>query len=160
MRSEHNFNAAVRNYYNIIYNYCYKRLCDRHAAEDCTQEVFLILYIKMNRSEMSGNVCGWLYRTADRVMKNYCKNIKRSSVPECDEAEELSYYDSYNEEPPFKEILNCEELEIITAYYLNGEDIISLSARLGKTEAAMYKRLQRIRRKIKKHIDKIDNNGG
>lgn len=154
MKSGHDFIFAVDQHYNAIYNYCNKRLCDCHSAEDCTQEVFLILYTKMSSADLPENVCGWLYRVADRIMKNYCKTMKNSAVLEYDEAAEPACYDIYDEEPPFKGIIDREELKIITAYYLDGEDIKTLSARLGKTEASIYKRLQRIRTKIKKYIDK------
>ena len=72
-------------YYQPIYKYCYAKLnCDASAAQDCTQNVFLIMIQKKNRLNLSNNMQTWLYKTADRVIRNYRRKEKK-------------YRDEYNE---------------------------------------------------------------
>ena len=61
----------IKSYYKEIFNYCYNRLGDFHAAEDCTQEVMLVLYKKVNTLDMSKDILTWLYSVADKEIKSY-----------------------------------------------------------------------------------------
>lgn len=76
MNYENTYEEITRRYYQAIYNYCQVRLKDEYAAEDCTQDVFLLLYRKMNKIKLSENIRAWLYRTADNVIKNHRRKIK------------------------------------------------------------------------------------
>ena len=62
----------IKSYYREIFRYCYNRLYgDFHAAEDCTQEVMLVLYKKVNTLDMSKEIRSWLYSVADKKIKTY-----------------------------------------------------------------------------------------
>ncbi len=63
MKFENIFNEIAEQYYKSIFKYCYVKLDNEHAAKDCTQEVFLTLYRKMDKLKLSENVRAWLYRT-------------------------------------------------------------------------------------------------
>ena len=88
MNYENTYEEITRRYYQAIYNYCQVRLKDEYAAEDCTQDVFLLLYRKMNKLKLSENIRAWLYRTADNVIKNHRRKIKKT-IP-LEDAESLS----------------------------------------------------------------------
>jgi len=154
---ENTYEEITRRYYQAIYNYCQVRLKDGYAAEDCTQDVFLLLYRKMNKLKLSENIRAWLYRTADRIIKNYRKNQSKDISIDNDETNDLSITDKYNEDVPFENVLNSDERKLITAYYIDGIDIKALSKMFGKNEGAIYKRLQRIKRKIEESMHKTDN---
>jgi RNA polymerase sigma-70 factor (ECF subfamily) len=64
------FNGMVNRYYEKILKFCcYALGGDRTAAEDCTQDIFLILYENMDRLRDYDEIGGWLYKTAGNVSK-------------------------------------------------------------------------------------------
>jgi RNA polymerase sigma factor (sigma-70 family) len=74
-------NIVAEKYYDQIYRYCFSVLNgDKQAAEDCTQETFMIMIKKKKELAFEGNICVWLYKTADRVIKNYVRKEKRRGI--------------------------------------------------------------------------------
>lgn len=146
MKYENMFDEIAEQYYNSIFRYCCVKLSDEHAAKDCTQEVFMILFEKLDKLKLSENIRAWLYRTADNVMKNYRKKHKET-VP-YDDVTEVSE-DVYSVETPFEDIISEEEYELLKAYYIDGEDIEIISQRLGISKTATAQRIHRIKAKIK-----------
>ena len=61
------FNALVLAHQEIIYNQAYRMLGDHPAAEDATQEAFIIAYNKFNTFR-GGSLAGWLLR----IVTNRC----------------------------------------------------------------------------------------
>ncbi len=144
---ENTFDEIAKQYYQAIFRYCLVRLDDEQTAYDCTQDVFLTLYRKMDKLKLSENVRAWLYRTADNVMKNYRrKNKIVVSIDELNEATE----DIYSIEAPFEETITKDEYELLDSYYIKGENIGNISKRLGISKAAASQRLCRIKSKIEK----------
>lgn len=142
------FDEIVRTYYQSIYKYCYIKLRDKYAAEDCTQEVFLVMHKKREKLIISENIKSWLYKTAQNIIKNYIKNnIEFVPIEKC---ENISQPENMNEETAFEGIISQEEEKLLTAYYIDGTDIGTISDMTNTSEAALYKRLQRIRKKILK----------
>jgi RNA polymerase sigma-70 factor (ECF subfamily) len=72
------FNGIVGRYYEKILRFCaYMLGGNRSAAEDCTQDIFLILYENMARLRDYGKIGGWLYKTADHVAKQYAAALRK-----------------------------------------------------------------------------------
>ena len=141
------FEFIYRKYYTAILKYCNMRLQnDFYAAEDCAQEVFLVLLKKLPKLMYYDNLGAWLYRTADIVMKNYRK--KHPETTDIDTIPEIP------EELPPESILDeltQEERELLEAYY-NGEDKIKLAGKNGMTLKALYVRIMRIKNKLKEKL--------
>ncbi len=146
MKYENMFDEIAEQYYNAIFRYCCVKLSDEHAAKDCTQEVFLILFKKIDKLKLSENIRAWLYRTADNVMKNYRK--KNKETVSYDDVTEVSE-DVYSVETPFENIISKEEYELLKAYYIDEDDIEIISQRLGISKATAAQRIHRIKAKIK-----------
>ena len=146
MKYENAFDEIAEQYYNAIFRYCYVRLSDEHAAKDCTQEVFLIFFNKMDKLKLSENIRAWLYRTADNVMSNYRK--KHKEMVSYDDVNEVTE-DTYSVEMPFNDIISEEEYELLKSYYIDGDDIEIISGRLGISKTAATQRIHRIKAKIK-----------
>ena len=146
MKYENAFDEIAEQYYNSIFRYCYVKLSDEHAAKDCTQEVFLIFFGKMDKLKLSENIRAWLYRTADNVMSNYRK--KHKETVSYDDVNEVTE-DTYSVETPFNDIISEEEYELLKSYYIDGDDIEIISGRLGISKAAAAQRIHRIKAKIK-----------
>lgn len=147
MKFENTFDEIAEQYYTSIFKYCWVKLCDEHSAKDCTQEVFLILYKKMDKLKLSENIRAWLYRTADNVINNYRKK-NRNSIP-LDDLNETAE-DTYSVGMPFEEIITQEEYELLNSYYINGDSIETISKQLGISKDAVYQRIHRIKTKIEK----------
>lgn len=144
----------IESYYKEIFNYCHNRLYgDFHAAEDCTQEVMLVLYKKVNTLDMSKDIRPWLYSVADKEIKTYQRK-KVDTVDIETMAEQLS-------ENPFEssilDILTDDERQLMDDY-LSGADRMKLAKKEDLTLGALYKRISRIKEKILENLSKITNN--
>ncbi|MDR0400305.1 MAG: sigma-70 family RNA polymerase sigma factor [Treponema sp.] len=72
------FNGIVKRYYGGILKFCVYALGgDKSSAEDCTQDIFLILYENMDRLRDYDKIGGWLYKTADHISKQYADSLRR-----------------------------------------------------------------------------------
>jgi RNA polymerase sigma-70 factor (ECF subfamily) len=72
------FNGIVKRYYEKILKFCaYALGGNRSAAEDCTQDIFLILYENMARLKDYERIGGWLYKTADHITKRYAASLRK-----------------------------------------------------------------------------------
>ena len=57
----------IKDCYREILRYCNSRLDGNvHAAQDCTQEVFLLFHQKISHLDISRDVRPWLYDVADK----------------------------------------------------------------------------------------------
>jgi RNA polymerase sigma factor (sigma-70 family) len=72
------FNGIVKRYYEKILKFCaYALGGNMSSAEDCTQDIFLILYENMGRLKDYDKIGGWLYKTADHLSKQYVASLRR-----------------------------------------------------------------------------------
>lgn len=145
--------VIAETYYDAIYKYCFAALgCSEQAAKDCTQETFFIMVRKRRRLDLSGNMRVWLYKTADRVIRNYLRRERRqqSAVP-LDELEIPVESEFFSSEPSlFREYLTAEESALLTAYYGAGHGSrAALAESRGLTLRMLYKRVEQIKSKLK-----------
>jgi RNA polymerase sigma factor (sigma-70 family) len=72
------FNGIVRRYYEKILKFCFFTLGGNTGlAEDCTQDIFLILYENMAKLKDYDKIGGWLYKTADHISKRYAASLRK-----------------------------------------------------------------------------------
>lgn len=148
---------AIKNHYRSIFLYCFSLLNgDEAAAEDCTQDVFLLLVKKTNQNELdySRNIRGWLHAAAQRICKDYLKRqIKQiEAVPfSLDEIEELPASEENEEASLVFESLTEDEYQLLTAYYSEqyGKRM-QLARSFGLSPAHLSKKISAIRKKLKK----------
>jgi len=75
---EAEFNGIVTRYYEKILRFCWYALGgNASAAEDCVQDVFLILYQNMAKLRDYEKIGGWLYKTASNKTKQYAALLRR-----------------------------------------------------------------------------------
>ena len=76
----------IKQYYSAIFKYCYVKLKkDREAAEDCTQEVFLLFTKKKDELVLDSSIKSWLYRSADNIIQAYLRQIVKHNHVDLDE---------------------------------------------------------------------------
>jgi RNA polymerase sigma factor (sigma-70 family) len=69
--------ALIQKYYNDIYTYCYRRLDNKHDAQDVTQEVFLHFCRNFDSYTQRGKCKNYLYVIAH----NLCINAMKKQTP-------------------------------------------------------------------------------
>ena len=140
-----------REYYETVFRYCRVRLNgDLHAAQDCTQEVFLVLHKKLKKLVDLDSILPWLYQTADREIKNYRR--KHPAMIDIDELADLAA--PQQEDSPL-DILDEEERKLVDLYY-GGADKYAIAKNLGISLDVLYKRMHQIRKKLKENLDNTD----
>jgi len=72
------FNGIVMRYYEKILKFCWYALGgNTGAAEDCVQDVFLVLYQNMEKLRDYDKIGGWLYKTASNKTKQYAASLRK-----------------------------------------------------------------------------------
>jgi RNA polymerase sigma-70 factor (ECF subfamily) len=72
------FTGIVKRYYEKILKFCVYALGgNRSAAEDCTQDIFLILYENMARLRDYDKIGGWLYKTAGNISRRCAASLRK-----------------------------------------------------------------------------------
>ena len=149
------FDDIYSEYFKRIFVYCYAKLKDYRLAEECTQDVFLAFYKKMNRLKLTTNIEAWLYNAAKYQIKTYYRS-KRNYIS----LEDLPY----EKEPAIEEdqsqdifggIIDEEELKVLTDFYISGEKIDKIAEDSRLTRAAAYQKIRRIKQKIIQNSDKL-----
>lgn len=161
MEDQSVFDLISAEHYQSILLYCQVRLHDWFAAEDCTQEVFLKLYTKMNKLYLGDNIKGWLYATADRTIRNYQRkerNRRKHEAIGLEGTEKLPAPEPPPAEPEedshLAELLTPEEYSLLRLYYTSDKtEHAELAKRLGISMAALYQRISKIRKKVTKNYD-------
>lgn len=162
------FDRLVQKHYNRIYQFCLYRLAqDTFTAEDCTQEVFILLYQNLEKLESPEKIDGWLYKTADHLVKRaYIKAAKeKKRIQSIDADDGYSVYNMllYEEDYDFEaaaqkdadqcfqtifKALTDAEIRIWNLYYRQRKPLREVSEILGLSESAVKSRVSRLKRKI------------
>ena len=71
------FNGLVLEYQDLVYSQAYRLLGERHAAEDATQEAFIIAYFKFH-TYRGGSLRGWILRIVTNLCFDEIRRRKRS----------------------------------------------------------------------------------
>jgi len=147
---------VTEQYYAEILRYCQNKLPnDIHGAEDCTQDVFLLLYQKRDEIDFNQNIRGWLYATADRIISNYQKKQSRILQMLNIDLMEIEDRSSVSEQvftSQMFESLPEDELELLKAYYgADKGERRDVAKKCNLALAQLYKKLHMIRDKLRKY---------
>ena len=150
-------NEIIEKYYASIYRYCFVRLdYNEYAADDCTQEVFLILLKKQHKLNLSDNIRAWLYETANRVIKAYLRKAnKEDTISNPDEIEDKTAVIE-NDSQSALECLTEEEYLLISEYYSSEYGSkAELAQKYGLTLTQLYKKVHTIKEKVRNKQNNI-----
>ena len=147
----------IHRYYNNVFGLCMSLLNDRNAAEDCTQEVFLLFFRKREKLEMSENISKWFYSTARNVVASYRRKNSGISAELTEEMENIPQEeDSYREQ--IKEIYDFlgKDDEDFLIEYCEADKVKKeeIAKKNGMNMNALYQKIIRLRKKL---IDKTNN---
>jgi len=163
------FEEFVRAYYKDILKYCRFHLnSDQYAAEECTQEVFLTFYSKINTLKNFNNVRAYLFRIADNHINTYIrtatkgKDVISYSLDDnmgIDNVQ-LSYeekFDTIEDNMNVPETMNVvlgqltdKELKLYNTVFRRKEQLNQIAEKENVSKSAIKMRIQRIKAKIRK----------
>ena len=144
----------ISEYYREIYSYCFAKLrYDHHAAEDCTQDVFVTFFSKHEKLDTTTNIRIWLYRTADNIIKAFLRKSGVNTVSLDDELVQMIPDPTPSQDEESSGLLDCltdEERKIVQVYYSSDfGDKKKAAASLGMSLPALYQRIHKIKKKLK-----------
>jgi RNA polymerase sigma-70 factor (ECF subfamily) len=166
------FNGIVMRYYEKILKFCVYALGgNRSAAEECTQDIFLILYENMARLKDYDKIGGWLYKTAGNISKQYAASLRkernRFAVPASRTGDGEAPIDliaaknSKSEEEQITEEkalaraaaeigkrLGPKDEQILRLAFREKHPLKEIAARLGISLSAAKSRVSRLRQKV------------
>ncbi len=146
---EEDIELLIHTHGQMLYKVCLVMLCNSYDAEDAVQETFLRYIMKGPDTKDAEHQKAWLIRTAT----NLCKNMRlfrlRHSHVDIADIEDLGapavYHDVYREvlQLPVKYRL------VLLLYYVQGYRTEEIAGLLHLSPAAVRKRLQLGREKLK-----------
>jgi RNA polymerase sigma-70 factor (ECF subfamily) len=135
-------------YADPVRRYCYARLGDFEAAQDCTQEVFLCLWKGIKNFEYQGerSFPAWLYTIAHHVLVSYLRKRRRAHqvalTPELGitDTQHTDINDIICERILLREAmrrLTLEQQHVIALKFFGGLPTLEIAAVLGRSEGAV-----------------------
>ncbi|WP_165000472.1 RNA polymerase sigma factor [Anaerophilus nitritogenes] len=167
------FVTLCESYHSKILKYLYYSIGDIEDAKDLTQEVFVIVYNRIDELQNHENVGGFIYQTAKFVGANFKrkaiqKNLKETPInmeigsQESDLYEKLIInYDRKIDENQYIDnvlsLLSEDKYKLYKLYYIENKSYKDIAKILNVNEVSLRMRYVRLRREIKKlthHIAK------
>lgn len=102
------FEKLVLRYQSPVFNFVYRHLGDRFAAEDLVQEVFLRVHQAARRFEPRGSVSSWIFKIAYNLSVNELKRRARAARFSAD----LKLADRENPRGTAQSMLEEREIEV------------------------------------------------
>lgn len=141
--------ADLEEQYDRIYRYCYRKLQNRQAAEDATQEAFLSFLENGTYREM-GRELSYLYTIARNKCADYYRKKELLALPELlgeteDPAEKLAVSHTLCRA---LERLTEDERELIFLRYVDEVPVGVLAKLTGVSRFAVRRSLKRILEKL------------
>lgn len=159
------FSILMNKYEHMVFSFAYNMINDREAAQDVTQEVFIIVYNKLYMYDKKYKFKNWLLKIARNKCIDYIRKYKR--VYEAN-IEDITYI--YDKNPGPEEAMEIREAkliirdfigklgdidrQIITLKYSSGTTFIDIGEVMGMTEGAVKRRYYKIRDSFKKHYER------
>ncbi|WP_099189605.1 RNA polymerase sigma factor [Tepidibacter mesophilus] len=160
------FITLCERYHSKILKYLYYSIGNIEDAKDLTQEVFVIVYNRIEELQNHENIGGFIYQTAKFLganfkRKNLKKTLKETSInieissKETDLYEKLiMIYDSKIDESQYVDnvllLLSKEKQQLYKLYYVENKSYKEIAKILNINEASLRMRYVRLRREIKK----------
>ncbi len=155
------FGVLYDRYAKLVYNKCYGFAKSEQEAEDLTQDVFLMLFVKLSSFKGKSKFSTWLYsftynfcvnyvnRDKARKIKDKSSNLEDSEnwIPQ-DVTDESLYELKVEKLKKALELISPEDKSILLLKYQDGVSIKELETLLDVGSSAVKMRLKRAKIKI------------
>ena len=145
---------AVEEYGDSLYRLCTVMLQNRDDAQDAVQESFLRYITKAPDFKNQEHEKAWLIRVASNVCKDMLRYRRHSSLLSLDEIRTVSTSEDNAQILGMLMMLEEKYRAVIHLHYVEGYATDEISSMLGISSAAVRKRLQRGREKLREIYEK------
>lgn len=155
------FGRLYDRYATMVYNKCYGFARTKSEAEDLTQDVFLLLFVKLKTFKGNSKFSTWLYSLTYNFCANYVnrdkqKKIRDNSVPVEDQNQnfstDISDADLFQMKSDKLEkalkLIDPDDKSILLLKYQDGVSIKELTKLMEISESAIKMRLKRAKARI------------
>jgi len=141
----------VRAYAGCTFAICMAMVGNRHDAEDLAQQAMLQVFRDMDRLRSDGHFGAWLGKTARNLCIDFLRRrkytekalLKRASAEQSNSREYPELEDALVKLPQRHRI-------VLMLYYFGERNAKDISETLGISEAAVYTRMSRARKQLRK----------
>ena len=145
---------AVEEYGNSLYRLCIVILQNCDDAQDAVQDCFLRYITKAPDFRSSDHEKAWLIRVATNICKDMLRFRKHADCLSIDEIRNLTSSEDNAQILGMLGLLEEKYRAVIHLHYVEGYGTNEISDMLGITSAAVKKRLQRGREKLREIYEK------
>ena len=155
------FGVLYDRYSKMVYNKCYGFAKSKDEAEDLTQDVFLMLFVKLASFKGKSKFSTWLYSFTYNFCVNYVNRNKQRKMSDNSISMEKAEYNLTEEIPDESiyelkanklskamELISVEDKSILLLKYQDSSSIKELSEVLEIGESAVKMRLKRAKTKL------------
>ena len=155
------FGVLYDRYAKMVYNKCYGFARSQDEAEDLTQDVFLMLFVKLASFKGRSKFSTWLYSFTYNFCVNYVNRNKQRKMSDksvsmddvdykmADEVSDKSIYEmKANKLEKALEMVAPEDKSILLLKYQDGASIKELADLMELGESAIKMRLKRAKAKL------------
>lgn len=148
------FNAAVRQYQDMVYRVALHILASPTDAEDAVQEVFLRLYTFQKPFDSEEHLRHWLIRVTVNTCKNMLKNWWRKRRVSLDNIAEQPVFDMPAERELYNAVLSLPEKysTVLDLFYYEELSTAEIAEVLVIRQSAVTTRLSRARTMLKEKL--------
>ncbi len=163
------FGVLYDRYAKMVYNKCYGFARSQDEAEDLTQDVFLMLFVKLASFKGKSKFSTWLYSFTYNFCVNYVNRNKQRKMSDrsvsmdqvdykvADEVSDESIFDlKANKLAKALELISPENKSILLLKYQDGASIKELSDFMELGESAVKMRLKRAKAKLLEIYKNLD----
>lgn len=167
------FENLCEKYYKDIYKYIYFSIKNRDTANDITQDTFIVVYKNIEKIYKYENPGGFIFKTAQNLIKNYKKEIYKKLIKETSLDESIIYIednytsiekilndkiDVYEYIDDIIESLSSEKYRLYKLYYIDGISMKKIAEDEGIEYPALRMKYVRLRNEIKKKVKEVAEN--
>lgn len=155
------FGVLYDRYSKMVYNKCYGFAKSKDEAEDLTQDVFLMLFVKLASFKGKSKFSTWLYSFTYNFCVNYVNRNKQRKMSDNSISMEKAEYNLTEDIPDDSiyelkanklskamELISVEDKSILLLKYQDSSSIKELSEVLEIGESAVKMRLKRAKAKL------------
>lgn len=146
----------IEQHYEKIYKYCYFRIRNRDLAEDITQETFLRFFTSDTYRDI-GQALQYLYTIARNLCMNEYHRPKTEELTEENLLEEENDLVTYMDLRAALQRLSDKDRELIVLRYVSEVPIAVLCKIYGVSRFALYRKIQRITKSLRKYMEDEEN---
>lgn len=149
--------TAVEKYSKMLFSLCISILKDYDDAEDAVQDTFIKYMTKAPGFRDSEHEKAWLIKVATNICKSELRLRKRNNSMSLDDVGEIGV--SEEDSGVFEAIMSLPARYnvVMNLHYLEGYTASEISGILGINADTVRKRLQNGRNKLKKELEKMNN---